>query len=224
MARYDGNAGNFSYVTYVSCYLNTKGKDMTEQMTAEAKALAAAEHLAAHGQPVTARAVREHARVRMGVATQVARAWIAQQNPAPIPMPDQVAARMQGIWQAALAAARAEFADERAANLALVAQANTEAADLAADVETAETERDDARTQAQAATARITSLETELARLRDEVRAAHQARATAEQAQATAQGIANGLRQALQTLTQDTSKPGKPRTQNTEQDTQGARQ
>mgnify|MGYP002737228550 CR=1 FL=1 len=84
--------------------------------TPEKTAEKAAEALAATGQPVTARAVREKAGVRMAVAAAAAKAWnktAAAEEAHTIPMPDAVQARAQGLWETALTVARTQFDTER---------------------------------------------------------------------------------------------------------------
>lgn len=104
--------------------------EQTAPTDAQLKAAAAAESLAAEGQPVTNRTVRQRAGVAMAVAAEAARAWndAAAQVAAVAELPDTVLARFQGIWREAYIAARDEFAVEREA-LAIKLRASDEERD-----------------------------------------------------------------------------------------------
>lgn len=79
------------------------------------RALEAAEALGAEGQAVTARAVRERARVSMAVATEAATAWkkAESERKAAPPAPSEVQARIDALWPAAYAAAQSLLSTER---------------------------------------------------------------------------------------------------------------
>ena len=95
---------------------------MTEQQnttTPEDRAEAAARDLVDRGLPVTARAVREAAGVRMAVAAQTARAWkeaTAEQPDVVVPeVPDDVTSRLTAIWADAYRTARGSATGARQA-------------------------------------------------------------------------------------------------------------
>ena len=101
------------------------------------RAQAAAEALAAEGQPVTARAVRERAGVMTTVATKAARNWRDQHDQATsIPdVPPALTARLEAIWADAYTTARAQFDTEREGWAARLERANTEITELTAEAE-----------------------------------------------------------------------------------------
>lgn len=85
-------------------------------LSAEEKAARAAEELAAKKKAVTARSVRDLAGVSMAAATEAARVWnerAAELENVP-DIPEDVLARVDGIWRAAYVAAREEFDELRA--------------------------------------------------------------------------------------------------------------
>lgn len=91
---------------------------MTEkQSTPEERAEAVARDLADRGLPVTARAVRDQAGVRMTVAAEAARAWnAATEEQAEIEVPDvpgDVRGRLDAIWADAYRAAHTTVSPER---------------------------------------------------------------------------------------------------------------
>ncbi|MFF8894471.1 DNA-binding protein [Brevibacterium casei] len=167
-----------------------------ETRTPEERAEAAARDLADRGRPVTARAVREAAGVRMVLAAEVAKAWKEAENddegvPVP-PVPEDVAARLTAIWRDAYRAAVAAVSPERdrlaqeVGNLRKEVEALTETvADveeerdrLAADLETAREAVSEAGSRAEAAErevrevkTRATAVEAERDRLADQVTA-----------------------------------------------------
>ena len=79
------------------------------------RALAAAEALDAEGVRVTARAVKDRARVQMETARATAAEWNARKDstPAAPVVPESLAIRFAAIWVEAWRAARAEFEAER---------------------------------------------------------------------------------------------------------------
>ena len=171
-----------------------------------AAALAAAEALAAKGQPVTARSVREAAAVQMAVAAEVAREWKARESAAAAvpPVPEVVQARLAGVWAEAVRAARAEH--ERAvegwrAQLDQV-EAERDEAITAADELAAAAQRD-----ADQAAAQIVALQAQLTQqldvaeaLRQDLETAHIERAQAREDAAGARGEATVLREEVTRL------------------------
>lgn len=184
---------------------------MAEQ-TSQQRAEQAAEELAAEGAVVTARTVRQRARVDMGVAAAAARAWKGREAQArEVPaVPDQVLARMEAVWRAAIESARDEHEAERDGWAARIKAAEDESRALAEEVDRAEGERDEAREAARIEgdqlRARITELEKEVTRDREAAeKAVAGAAAGVQEANAraaAAEGVAAGLREALATLTQ----------------------
>lgn len=85
--------------------------------TPEERAEEVARDLVDTGRPVTARAVREAAGVRMAVAADVARAWreAAADEPEVVvpPVPEDVTGRLRAIWGDAYRAAVATVSPER---------------------------------------------------------------------------------------------------------------
>ena len=146
-------------------------------VTPEDRARAAARALTAEGSPVTSRAIRDRAKVRMAVAAQVAReanesVAAAAQTP---DLPDQVTDQVAALWRAAVEAAK----EKHAAEMASAAQRLAEA----------QTERDDA-------VQLVIELEEKLAVAKDAL-----ARAQAAETRATAaEARADGLREALAAL------------------------
>ncbi|MDN5725300.1 MAG: DNA-binding protein [Brevibacterium aurantiacum] len=162
----------------------------------EERAEAAARDLADRGRPVTARAVREAAGVRMVLAAEVAKAWKEAENddegvPVP-PVPEDVAARLTAIWRDAYRAAVAAVSPERdrlaqdVGNLRkevealteTVAEVEEERDRLAVDLETARVAASEAGNRAEVAEretreaeARATAVEAERDRLADQVTA-----------------------------------------------------
>ncbi|WP_180959690.1 DNA-binding protein [Brevibacterium sp. Mu109] len=167
-----------------------------ETRTPEERAEAAARDLADRGRPVTARAVREAAGVRMVLAAEVAKAWKEAENddesvPVP-PVPEDVAARLTAIWGDAYRAAVAAISPDRdrlaqeVGNLRkevealteTVAEVEEERDRLAADLETARGAASEAGSRAEVAErgtreaeARATAVEAERDRLADQVTA-----------------------------------------------------
>lgn len=162
----------------------------------EERAEAAARDLADRGRPVTARAVREAAGVRMVLAAEVAKAWKEAENddegvPVP-PVPEDVAARLTAIWRDAYRAAVAAVSPERVrlaqdvgnlrkeveALTETVAEVEEERDRLAVDLETARVAASEAGNRAEVAEretreaeARATAVEAERDRLADQVTA-----------------------------------------------------
>ncbi|MBS1673148.1 MAG: DNA-binding protein [Actinobacteria bacterium] len=179
---------------------------MSEQLTVQQRAEAAAEALAAEGSPVTARTVRQRARVNMSVAAAVARAWNereAESREVPA-MPDAVLARMEGLWREAVAAARDEHQAERDGWAAQLAAVEAERDALGEDVDRAEAERDEAVAAAEELgeelRSRISDLERQLEAERASLATAAAATAAAEGRAAAAEGVAEGLREGVAEL------------------------
>jgi DNA repair exonuclease SbcCD ATPase subunit len=86
---------------------------MTDTTTAAELARQAAEALDAEGKPVTARAVRERSGVRTSTAAEAAREWNDRRSKEiSVPdMPETVAVRAAGFWNAAFIEARKEFSE-----------------------------------------------------------------------------------------------------------------
>ena len=133
----------------------------------EDRAEEAARDLADRGLPVTARAVREAAGVRMTVAAAAARAWkeASAGDDLEIPeMPKDVSGRLAAIWADAYRAAHGTVTPERDQLAAEVTRLGDEIEVLTDTVSEVEAERD-------AETARVEALESERAtavRSRDE--------------------------------------------------------
>lgn len=134
----------------------------------EDRAEEAARDLSDRGLPVTARAVREAAGVRMTVAAAAARAWkeaSAERDDLEIPeMPKDVSGRLAAIWADAYRAAHGTVTPERDQLAAEVIRLGDEIEVLTDTVSEVEAERD-------AETARAEALESERAtaiRSRDE--------------------------------------------------------
>lgn len=133
---------------------------MTDQQTPEARAEAAARDLADTGRAVTARAIREAAKVRMAVASVTAKAWndAARDDDHETipPVPDDVTGRLEAIWADAYRAALVAVTPERDQLRIDVETLRSEIEGLTADVEAVEAERD-------TATGQIDDLEQKLA-------------------------------------------------------------
>lgn len=131
-------------VTGVEVEPMTEKQEPTE--TPEDRAEAAARDLADRGRPVTARAVREAAGVRMTVAADAARAWkeaTAERNNLEIPeMPSDVSGRLAAIWADAYRAAHGTVSQERDHLAAEVANLREEVEALTDTVSEVEAERD----------------------------------------------------------------------------------
>ena len=115
----------------------------------EQRALAAAEELAAQGDKVTARAIRQAAGVRTAVAAAAAKQWNQQQaaeEELP-PVPDSVQRRIAGIWGEAVTVARASHDAERQGWETQVAAAQAEARELEAVVDAAEAQVEQLRAE-----------------------------------------------------------------------------
>lgn len=129
----------------------------------EERAEAAARDLADRGLPVTARAVREVAGVRMTVATSVARAWreaADESEKLTIPeVPADVTARFTAIWADAYRSAVTSVSPERDRLAAEVAELRQEIEALTAEFAQVEEERDVARAAESDATARAEAAE-----------------------------------------------------------------
>jgi predicted nucleic acid-binding Zn-ribbon protein len=137
-------------------------KPMTEQQkqntpTPEDRAEAAARDLVDRGLPVTARAVRENAGVRMAVAAQTARAWkeaTAEQSDVVVPdVPEDVTSRLTAIWADAYRAAYAKVRPERDTLATAVKKLEAEVEALTEAVGAVEDERDAFASEAKTAQA-----------------------------------------------------------------------
>lgn len=128
---------------------------MTDQQAPEARAEAAARDLADTGRAVTARAIREAAKVRMAVASAAAKAWneaTADDEGEAIPeVPEDVQGRLAAIWADAYRAALAAVTPERDKLAAEAEQLRGEVDGLTSDVEAVEAERDAAAARASTA-------------------------------------------------------------------------
>lgn len=125
---------------------------MTDQQTPESRAEAAARDLADTGKAVTARAIREAAKVRMAVASATAKAWndaARDDDHETIPaVPEDVTGRLEAIWADAYRAALAVVTPERDQLRADVETLRAEVEGLTTDVEAVEAERDTVTAQA----------------------------------------------------------------------------
>ena len=113
------------------------------------RALAAAEALDAEGQRVTARAVKDRARVQMETARAAAADWNtrkAQQAATPDP-PESFTIRFNAIWGDAYRTAKAKFEAEREGWTTRLDDAEAEVDALQGDIVTTEQQRDQARTE-----------------------------------------------------------------------------
>jgi len=181
------------------------------------RARQAAEALAAAGQAVTARAVKQRAGVMTDVAALAARMWNDEQAAAVAvpPVPEAWAARVEALWPAAYAVAREQFADERAGLLARLASTEVERDELLADMDRAEEATAQARQEAATAAQKAERAEEDLKAARDAYRALERSTAdelrAAETARAAAEGLVEGLRAALAALQPaPTSAPSHP--------------
>ncbi|GAA3853085.1 DNA-binding protein [Brevibacterium ammoniilyticum] len=136
---------------------------MTDQQAPEARAEAAARDLADTGRAVTARAIREVAKVRMAVASAAAKAWneaTATDEAEAIPeVPEDVQGRLAAIWADAYRAALAAVTPERDKLAAEVEQLRGEVDGLTSDVEAVEAERDEAAARAATAAESLAAAE-----------------------------------------------------------------
>lgn len=166
------------------------------------RAVAAAESLAAEGLPVTARAVRARAKVTSTVASAAAREWNEQVSGLAVTeMPEVVQRRVDALWAAALAAANAQWEDARDFMECKVRDAQVEVDGLCEDLARLECQFDDAEAGRLEAVKRVSVLEAQLAKCRDEVRDC-ELRAEREIARAQAEaagfkGLVEGLREAI---------------------------
>ncbi|MGJ3510150.1 DNA-binding protein [Enemella sp. A6] len=172
------------------------------EKTPEQRADEAAEELAASGEAVTARAVRQRSGVRMTVAAEAARVWNERrQAEGAVPVvPETLVVRVEAIWREAYTAARAEFDTERAGWQTKLEAVEAERSSLTADIDQLEGERDQARTdaataieelgqyrsRADRAEASVEALQAELERVRADAAAARE-RADAQAAAVTEQ-------------------------------------
>lgn len=115
--------------------------------TPEARAEAAARDLADRGLPVTARAVRSAAGVRMSIASETAKAWndaAAETDTLQVPdVPQDVTARLAAIWTDAYRAAHTALVPEYNRVTAELKAARSEVDSLTGDVVAMEADRDD---------------------------------------------------------------------------------
>lgn len=114
--------------------------------TPEARAEAAARDLSDRGLPVTARAVRSAAGVRMSIASETAKAWndaAAETDTLQVPdAPQDVTARLAAIWNDAYRAAHTAFIPERDRLAKELKAARADVTSLTDDMVTVENERD----------------------------------------------------------------------------------
>ena len=208
-----GSSLMYGYKMSNDVTLLPEGQHMAEK-TPQERAVEAAEALSADGHPVTARAVRERARVSMSVATPVAREWNARasRHASPPPVPNEVRTAIDtqvlALWERAIREARAEHEEEREG---LHARFNLLAI-----------ERDEALDQVEVLNVRATALQEQLDRAGDcvadletSLERAHGRIAEAEAAlertktqleeelarAPAAEGLSAGLREALAALT-----------------------
>lgn len=138
---------------------------MTTEETPEVRAEAAARDLADTGRAVTARAIREAAKVRMAIASATAKAWndaAREDDHETIPaVPEDVAGRLEAIWADAYRAALAAVTPERDQLRVDVDALRTEVEGLTADVEAVEAERDTATTRAEGIEEKLTTAQAE---------------------------------------------------------------
>lgn len=125
-----------------------------DDVTPVDRARAAAKALLADGDPVTSRAIRDRARVRMAVAAQVARevASAAAGQTEPIDVPNQVSDQVAALWRLAVDAAKQEHDTELQDALSQRDAACAERDELIALVSELEAQLDQARQDAEAAT------------------------------------------------------------------------
>lgn len=171
-----------------------------------AAALAAAEVLAAKGEPVTARSVRSAAGVQMAVAAEVAREWKARETAAAAvpPVPEVVQARLVGVWAEAVRAARAEHEQAVEGWRAQVEQVEAERVEaISAADDQAVVAQHDAEQAAEAITALQAQLDEQSSihdSLRHELDTASTERAAAREEAAEARGQASVLREEIARL------------------------
>lgn len=131
---------------------------------AVSRAKRAVDDLAAAGLAVTARAVRERAGVRMGVAADAARAHAEDLAAAGVipEIPEAVSGRLEAVWREAVMAARGAHADAVTGWTQRLEEAHAERDDAAAELDRVETllastvsERDEALADLTAARAEI---------------------------------------------------------------------
>lgn len=138
---------------------------MTDQQTPEARAEAVARDLADTGRAVTARAIREAAKVRMAMASATAKAWndaARDEGHETIPaVPEDVTGRLEAIWADAYRAALAAVTPERDQLRTDVETLRAEVEGLTADVEAVEAERDTATARADDLEQKLTTAQTE---------------------------------------------------------------
>lgn len=178
---------------------------MTGSATPEQRALAAAEAIAAGGDPVTARGVQQLARVGMKVATPVARAWNEQHSgmPAATPVPDQVRVRFEAMWREAVHAAGAAHASE-------VEEWTARLAASQEDLDRVATHLAGLEAELAAAQVRAAEAQAQTDQVRAELRAAEAVAARAENRAAAAEGLVAGLREALAALPAVSAPPVAP--------------
>lgn len=125
----------------------TTPQNDTAADTPEARAEAAARDLADRGLPVTARAVRSAAGVRMSIASETAKAWndaAAETDTLQVPdVPQDVTARLTAIWTDAYRAAHTALVPEYNRVTAELNAARSEVDSLTGDVVAMEADRDD---------------------------------------------------------------------------------
>jgi|GEM_PF-3067598 len=167
------------------------------------RARVAAEQLAAAGQAVTARAVRQASGVKMAVAVDVARQWNEARNQevdAP-PVPEAVQLRIEGVWREAYSLAQDEFEAERTGWAAKIATLTRELGEVTADLDDMEEKArksgemvDEARTRIAQAEAQATAAAVDVDRVTAELRAIQEQAATertrADRAEARADAVA----------------------------------
>lgn len=154
---------------------------IVEQQSPEERAEAAARDLTDRGLPVTARAVREVAGVRMTVAASAAKAWreATDENLSIPEVPTDVTARLAAIWADAYRSAVTSISPERDRLAAEVLELRQEIEALTAEIANAEHERDAARSAESEANTRAEVAE----------RAAKEHQNTAEIARASAREV-----------------------------------
>lgn len=150
----------------------------------QAKVDRAVEELEAEGVPVTSRAVRERAGVRMSVAAEAARAWNERQQAVDVPeVPDVVVTRMEGIWREAVQQARAELSAEREGLRQQAQAAHDEVEAYRAEVHSLEVTRDQQAAQ-------LREFQEEAAREREsEQKLLEELRRRADRAEAKAEAV-----------------------------------
>jgi chromosome segregation ATPase len=155
---------------------------MSDQQTPEARAEAAARDLQDTGRAVTARAIRETAKVRMAVAAATAKAWndaARDDHQETIPaVPEDVTGRLEAIWADSYRAALALITPERDQLQVEVETLRTEVEGLTSDVEAVEVERDSVTTRAESLEQELTAAQAEAERWATEA-AKHEAALTA---------------------------------------------